>query len=674
MLRRKKYQKLRFCVDFRRLNALVELDGFALPKIPEMISLLGRYRWFTTIDLKDGFFQIPIRKGDREKTTFSTGTRLMRFTRMPQGYKNSPGVFQRAMTLVLQGLLEKACVVYIDDILIYGETESEHDDNVRKVEERLAMYKLEENKEKRCFKQREVTFVGYVIGEGRVKPVTSRAEGIINYKAPRTRKEVQRFLGLINYDRMFIRGMSEKLVTFYQLLEKDHPFKWTEEHAVTFENVKSEWVKHLELRLPDMSERFTLEADASATGIGAVLKQKEEAVAYISRTLSKAEKNYGITEREVLAALWAMEKFQYYLLGREFDLITDHQAITEIRRKPEFGSMRVQRWIERLERFEFTVKYRKGEEMVAADALSRAVEPPVEEGEGLDDEMVEKVLEIHKRTGHRKNIREHLTRERIQITEKALRKTLKKCVVCARKDKKYGKSVHFVETQQPGERVGIDLMEISKKERIIVLIDYFTRKVFAKVVSTKEAEKIETFLEEVYQHLKFGSIISDNGREFSNNKVEEWCKVKGVKQLFAIPYYHESNGRVERAIKTIREAVKRVSGCLKTKLVGIVEAYNNSVHRGTGMCPDEAIREENWKKVREWQIKYRKEIEQRKAKVGEFKMGQEVLIRNEFKRTKMDDEFKSKGKIVEVRHGDTYKVKTSEGVEILRHALQLREV
>ncbi|KAF9761956.1 Retrovirus-related Pol polyprotein from transposon opus [Nosema granulosis] len=370
---RKKNGKLRFCIDLRRVNDLVDQDCFEIPRIQELLSSLHGKKLFTGIDLEDGFFQIPIKESDREKTTFYTGKRLMQFKRMPQGFKNSPAIFQRVMHLVLKDLIGTCCLVYIDDILVFVKDRKEHDENLKKVLERIEEYGLKENTEKRAECQERIKFLGYEIGHDEVKPSLNRAQGIIDYQIPKTKKELQRFLGMINYDRLFIKDLSSMLKPLYALTGKEAKFTMGKIEKDIFFKIKDQWSKNLSLIIPDPKKPFTLETDASNVGIGGVLRQEGKPVAYVSRILNKAEQNYGITEKETLAALWAMEKLQYLLLGNRFTLITDHFATEQIKSKIDFGSSRIQRWFHRFERFNFDIEYRKGETLVVSDALNRAL-------------------------------------------------------------------------------------------------------------------------------------------------------------------------------------------------------------------------------------------------------------------------------------------------------------
>lgn len=302
--------------------------------------------------------------------------------------------------------------------------------------------------------------------------------------------------------------------------------------------------------------------------------------------LNKAEINYSITEKEVLAALWAMEKLQYHLGHKEFTLVTDHKAILSLKTKLEFGSQRINRWFERLEKFNFKTVYRKGEQMVEADSLSRA--PPNqlhEEREELSAKERE-ILELHSNNNHRKGIRDLLNKNGIDISESRLRLILNRCDVCIRKDKKYIKSAEYDKTSKPGEIFAVDILQINAKEKVILGIDYFTRKLYGMAILSKHAGKILKFLHQVYSEFKFKKLMTDNGGEFSSIEMKQWLECEKIEHEFKVPYYHQSNGRIERANRTIRTALKKINGMLRTKLSKVLENYNSMKHRGIEMSPN----------------------------------------------------------------------------------------
>lgn len=673
VLVRKKNGKLRFCGDFRKLNDLVEIDGFEIPKIQELISLLHGKKYFTCIDLKDGFFQIPIRECDKEKTAFYTGKRLMQFKKMPQGFKNSPAIFQRAMQLILSDLLEDACLVYIDDILVFGNTLEQHDRNLEMVLSRLNEYDLQENKEKRIERVERIRFLGYEISYNCVKPSLERAQGIMSYKSPETRKELQRFIGMINYDRHFIRGLSDLLSPLYRLLSKETKFEWSPKEENIFKQIKNQWKRNLELFVPDMEGDFTLETDASDIGLGACLRQNDKPVAYASRTLSGSEKNYGITEREVLASLWAMEKFEYYLVGKRFKLVTDHKAIEFIRTKLEFGSPRIQRWFYRFQKFDFEVEYRKGTEMITADALSRGL--PVKSSlYSLTSKVLdtkEKILEHHELLNHRKKIKEDLKKKGILVSQNMIDSALEQCMVCLKKDRKHIKPGKFIYTFLPGERVAVDILEIKKGDLVILGIDFFSRKVYGKALKSKNSGKILEFIKNIHDKLPIKCLVTDNGKEFNNEMLNNYCRENNIERVFTIPYYHQSNGRIERANRTVREALKHARGPTKKVLANVIASYNKTYHRGIGMSPDEALNPSLRNTVIANQEKYGKEFEKKYSEYSKFEVNDTVIIKKEIKDTKMDNEFEDVGLVVKVLGSDTYEIISGKN-KLVRHASQLK--
>lgn len=592
---------------------------------------------------------------------------------MPQGFKNSPAIFQRAMTLIFEGLIGKCCLIYIDDILVFGRTETEHENNLKLVMERIKKYGLVQNENKGQKKVKFVDFLGYRIGENTISPLTKRAEGIMNYKTPSTRKELQRFLGMINFDRIFIKGITELAMPLYKVLEMDKPFKWENQQEDAFCLIKQRWGDNLELIVPDFNELFVLETDASDNGIGGVLRQKHGPIAYVSRALKGAEKRYGITEKELLAAIWCMEKLEYFLIGREFLLVTDHEAIMYINSKKDFGSYRIQRWYDRLHRFVFKVEFRPGEENVQPDALSRAVIDNKETDSG-EEELVKRILKIHEKYNHRKTIEDKIKEEKINISNAMLKTILDKCKICMCQDKKIGRNFKMIRVNRPGELIGADLLEISPRQRIIVLVDYFSRKVFARLINSKESGKIVEYISEVFKIYKFEEILCDNGKEFLNDKLKDWCETNAVKLRYSIPYYHPSNGRVERVNRTLRTALKKTKGPIKVELQRIIDNYNNTIHRATKMTPNEANKIENFKKVLESLEEYSKEFERKNKKLEKFEIGQEVIIRNECKRNKMDKEFNEKGSVVERLSNNAYSVRKGNGKVIVRHSTQLKGV
>lgn len=250
--------------------------------------------------------------------------------------------------------------------------------------------------------------------------------------------------------------------------------------------------------------------------------------------------------------------------------------------------------------------YKEGNKLIAADALSRAAG----KNEILtlkinkDEEIENQIIKIHKELSHRKMIKTNLKNKGIEISSKRLRNLLDKCETCKRKDVFVGKSCQYIRVEHPGDKIGKNLMEYDQNYCILTAIDYFSRLAFAKIVTTKEARKIVNFLNDVHTKMKFKTIITDNEREFKNNLVSKWCEKNNVKQNFSVPYYHMSNGRIERLNRTIRTALNKTKRNIKFILKEVIENYNNTYHRGLGMTPQEALLENNFSKVKENEKQY----------------------------------------------------------------------
>ncbi|OAG32577.1 hypothetical protein NEIG_02556 [Nematocida sp. ERTm5] len=443
---------------------------------------------------------------------------------------------------------------------------------------------MEINWKKAVFATEEMEFLGYKIGYNTIRPLESRIQGIKDYPEPQNKKQLRRFIGLLGYDRRFLWNISETLKPLHNLTKKDEPWKWTETHQKAFDEAKEKLIAETELVIPDYTKRFTLETDASDTGIGAVLKQESGTIGYYSGTLTETQQKYTITEKELYAVIWGMEKCKYYLQGVEFDLITDHQAITYYQTKPDFGNSRIRRWYQKLDEFSFTPKYRRGEDMIQADALSRSLRgsqdmthPGLEQIYRIQAEPVtadeQLILQKHEEWDHRKAIRKELLANNIKVTSKKLKIILNKCITCLERDDKYVRTSKYIDTSKPGELMGIDFMQYAN-EYVIVMIDYFTRKIFTKAIKTKEATKIFTFIERVYKEFKFGKLISDRGKEFENNIVQDWLHKQGIEHILRPAYRHQGTGRVERVNRTLRNAFNKRKGYLRTKLASITKNYN----------------------------------------------------------------------------------------------------
>ena len=375
----KKNGGVRPCVDYRKVNELVKPDGFPLPRIQDCLDAVAGSSLFSTFDLTSGYFQIPLKEEDIPKSAFVCKYGHFEMTRMPFGLNNSASTFQRTMEMALQGLQWVTCLIYIDDIIVFGRHFDEHLSRVKEVLERIRAAGLKLKPDKCMMLQKAVTFLGHeVSGEG-VKPTPTNIEKIVNWPKPRTPRQVKQFVAMGSYYRRYVKDFASIVRPMVELTKKGKKFVWTPDCDKSFDKLKQALISSDIMGYPlNEAGSFILDVDASDIGIGGVLHQeqngKEKVIAYASRALNKAEKNYCITEKELLAVRFFIEYFRQYLLGRRFLVRSDHQALVWIFRLKEPRG-KVARWLEILSQYDFAIEYRPGKKHGHCDALSRCENP-----------------------------------------------------------------------------------------------------------------------------------------------------------------------------------------------------------------------------------------------------------------------------------------------------------
>ena len=374
ILVRKKDGSWRFCADYRKLNDVTIKDSYALPRIDDSLDSLSGAAYFSSLDLASGYWQIPVAEEDRQKTAFSTHMGLYEFQVMPFGLANAPATFQRAMQNTLRGCQWEICLVYLDDVLVFSRTFHEHLERLQIVFDRLRQANFTLKPSKCHFFKREVQYLGHVVSAEGITPDPKNVAAVQKIRFPRTLKEVRSFLGTVSYYRRFIRNFSSKAKPLLSMTEKNAKVKYTPEAFEAFSNLKAALTDSPVLTYPNFHLPFVLETDASGVGLGAVLTQKvdgkERPIAFGSRALNKAERNYSATRLEALAAVWATELFKPYVYGRSFILRTDHDPLRYLRTIAN-PSPQMARWILHLEQFLYSIEYRPGKTNAHADGLSR---------------------------------------------------------------------------------------------------------------------------------------------------------------------------------------------------------------------------------------------------------------------------------------------------------------
>ncbi len=325
VLVKKKDTSIRFCIDFRKLNHITVFDAEPIPNPEEIFASLSGDQYFSRLDLTKGYWQIPLSEESRQATAFITPRGLYQFRMMPFGLVNAPASFSRIMRRMLRGTENTDS--FIDDILIHTPTWEEHLMALEELFFRLRAAGLTAKPSKCDIAFHSLDFLGHVVGKGKLKPQPDKLQKIQDAKRPETKKELRSFLGLAGYYRRFIPNFAAIAVPLTDLTKKKEPnqVRWGESQETSFNTLKEKLTTSPILQLPDCTQPFVLRTDASNTGLGAVLLQEKEdegkfPVAYASRKLLTREKSYATIEKECLAVVWGIQKFEVYLYGREFTL------------------------------------------------------------------------------------------------------------------------------------------------------------------------------------------------------------------------------------------------------------------------------------------------------------------------------------------------------------------
>ncbi|CAL9691326.1 unnamed protein product [Knipowitschia caucasica] len=385
----KKDESLRFCIDFRYINAISNFDPYPMPRIDDLLERVGSAAYITTLDLSKGYWQLALAPEAKELTAFRTPFGMFQFRVMPFGLQGAPATFQRLMDRILRDVSEFAAA-YLDDVVVFSSSWKEHLNHLQEVLQRIREAGLTINPRKGSVAHREVQYLGFTIGFGKIRPQVEKMEAIRSFPVPTTKRKVRGFVGLVGWYRKFVPHFSERTAVLTNLTKNEEPNKvrWTSECERAFNDLKEAICAEPVLQSPDFSQPFILQTDASQTGLGAVLIQEMEGerrpVVFLSRKLLDRETRYSTVEKECLGVKWAVESLRYYLLGRHFILETDHRALQWLH-KMRNANNRITGWYLSLQPYNFTVQYRPGKSNVVADCLSRSAEdeasPSEREGE-----------------------------------------------------------------------------------------------------------------------------------------------------------------------------------------------------------------------------------------------------------------------------------------------------
>ncbi|MCX6040304.1 MAG: RNase H-like domain-containing protein [Caldilinea sp.] len=378
---KKKDGSRRFCVDFRALNALSRKDKYPLPRIDELLDRLHGAKYFSSIDLASGYWQVRIDPVDVEKTAFTTRYGSFEFLVMPFGLANAPSTFQRLMNVIFGAEMDDFVLVYIDDILVFSRTLEEHEEHLDRVLQRLRENKLYAKRSKCRFYGRQTEFLGHIVSADGIRVDPRKVAAVTALAHPVTIHDLRSFLGAANFYRRFIRRFAHRAAPLTDLLRGGASFHWGEGQQLAFDDLKVALTTAPVLQPPDMSKPFILHTDASNVAVGAALMQDHGSgpvpVAYYSKTLSATERRWTVHERELYAIVLACKEWRHFLVGNAGTTVnTDHRSLEFLQTQPNLSAKQA-RWVEFLADYDLEIEYLEGKANVVADMLSRLQSAPV---------------------------------------------------------------------------------------------------------------------------------------------------------------------------------------------------------------------------------------------------------------------------------------------------------
>uniref|UniRef100_A0A034WRX5 RNA-directed DNA polymerase n=1 Tax=Bactrocera dorsalis TaxID=27457 RepID=A0A034WRX5_BACDO len=657
ILVKKKTGGERLCVDYRRLNQHTIKEVYPTPNIEERLSEAMRYKSFSVLDLNSGYYQVPIEEGCRKYTAFITTKGLFEFKRMPFGLRNAPAVFQRLMQNIKDRTRPGDMIHYMDDILVGSNNVTEMYEKLKRVFKALSELNLTLNIKKCEFMKQTIEFLGHKLHSGGISPGTVKTIAVNCFTTPKSITDVRRFLGLSGYFRRFVPGYSIISEPLRLLLRKNQQFQWSEKQEEAFLALKTALTSKPLMTGYRVEADHQIHTDASSVGIAGVLLQREggdwKPVAYYSRSTTDSERNFHSYELEVLAVVSSLERFRYYVQGKEIVVVTDCSAVTTAMHKRELIP-RIARWWLRIQDFLVKLEHRPGRRMEHVDTASLKIgKTTLDVGDWIYSmqhqdkdirDIVEKLASGDKTTNdeykiengrlYRKQKNNKLwvvpksmrykivqsVHEKVKhlSTEKTLEELnkyfwfprmrnfvktfLKSCIECAYNKQRGGKIegvYHYDEIEPvPFKTVHIDHLgpfPRSKKqnEHIIVLVDSFTKFTVLRAVRSTATRHVLTLLNEVSSYFGVPTrIVTDRGTAFTSQDFRQYCNDNDIKQILNAVRTPRANGHAERTNRTLLGMLLPSTEDDKTwddQLRGIQWALNTTKNKTTQRTPQELL-------------------------------------------------------------------------------------
>ena len=702
----------RVCHDPRSINVLLQnIDRMPLPIISELFEELKGATVYSTLDLKSAFNSLKLREDHAHKMAFTWNSVQYIPIGTPFGIKHVSSVMQRTMSIALENMSFARC--FVDDIVIASQSMEEHKIHVTKVIKRLTDVNLKLNPDKCKFFQNKINLLGFRISPRGVSIDRRKIVNVQEFPIPKSGKDIQRYCGLINYFRSLIPKVSTLMAPLDALRnEKSLNKIWDKQHQTCFDNLKKALLEDTVLSYPDLNHPFCVATDASNVGVGVVLYQKiNDETKYISmmaKSLSKSERNYSATKRELLAVVYALKKFHKYLWGNHFTLYTDHKALTYLHTQKVANVMMIN-WLDTILQYDFTIVHLPGIDNILPDTLSRLFEvnhpvnelggdrapiinraavkvPSINSGEYMtpsDPEERKQLLTHEHLQGHfgsdaiynalkRKGIYwNNLKNEAVDL--------VKSCVQCQQFNiiKKGYNPLRPITATLPGDSWGIDLAgpiktSLKGNNYLLIMVDIATRFCVLRPIPDKTSMTIVKELVDLFSNYGLPRVIqSDNGTEFVNELMTLLAENAGFEHRLISSYHPRANGVSERWVQSSVNTIKKqIRGAIADwdLYVPTTQLYlNTKCNERTKTPPFTLMFGRNANDFEDFskEKSVEKSTEINRRLLGNIKMMTEVVFPAVYERTKLitgkqKEKFDATHKLIDIPVGASVMVKVTE--------------